>query len=252
MTKLVFDIGGTNTRIAPVTEEGIGDVTKHHTPQDPYELLSYLEQYGDVDAVAGGFAGIINEEGEIASSTNLSHWQGFRLRDEIASALSARAFVHNDAELAALGEALYGAGNGYKTVAYIGLGTGIGTARIVDGHIQAHSSDGAMRYGVITLSDNTTLEERVGGAALMKAFGKEPKDLPRSVWEEGAPLLQEAIQNAITQWSPDVVVLGGSLMNEENGFRLTDATPQGIEVPVLTAVLKDNAGLWGARALLSY
>ncbi len=249
MSTLVFDIGGTYTRAALLTKEGIGDVRHMRTPAEPAEAVRQLASFEGVAKVVGGFAGVI-EDGVILYSTNLPQWDGFRLAAELEDALGASARVENDAELAGLGEAVFGAGKGKGVVAYIGLGTGVGTARVVDGVVEKHSSEGEARLSVITLSDGTTLEERVGGHSLEKRFGAHPKDLSPDVWIELAPLLAEGVQNAVREWQPDVVVLGGSLMNEENGFQLSRITEALLDdgVAVVKAELGDAAGLWGARA----
>lgn len=254
MNTLVFDIGGTNMRTALLTKEGIGEVTRHKTPEDPYDILSYFEQYGDVDRVVGCFAGILDDEGRVVSSTNRASWKGFAFSEEIGRSLQAEVVIRNDAELAGLGEAVYGAGKGYTSVAYLCFGTGVGTALIRSGAIEPHSSDGAARYGIITLTDNTTLEERMGGHALTETYRKPLAELPRSVWEERTPFLVEGVMNAVHQWSPDVVILGGSLIDEEDGFRMHDIESLARErfnimIPILRASLKDESGLWGAKAL---
>lgn len=250
MSTLVFDIGGTYTRAALLTKEGIGDVTHMRTPVEPAEAVRQLSSFEGVSKVVGGFAGVV-EDGIVLYSTNLPQWDGFRLAVELEDALGAPARVENDAELAALGEAVYGAGKGKSVVAYIGLGTGVGTAHVVDGVVEPHSSEGEARLSIITLSDGTTLEERVGGHSLEKRFGAHPKDLSPQVWIELAPLVAEGVRNAVREWEPDVVVLGGSLMNEENGFQLSriQEALANDSIVVVKAELGDAAGLWGARAL---
>lgn len=244
MSTFVFDIGGTTTRTAFLTNDGVGEVTRAPTPQKPEEAVAYLVAKADgAQRFVGCVAGIVDAEGNVVASTNLPLWNGFPLQNS----LSIAGVLVNDAELAALGEAQYGAGKGYGRVAYIGLGTGVGTALIVNGLIQEHSSDGSARMSVIMLADGSTLEERVGGHSLMDEFHKPPHDLPESFWKEHTPLLVEAVGNAVALWSPDVVVLAGSLMNAPQGFDVADVLDVG--VPVVRATLKDESALWGARAL---
>lgn len=251
MMTLLFDIGGTNTRASVSAGEGLGEVMHWKTPASAIEAIERLASLGPVDRAAGGIAAILEEGNIVGQPTNLQGWQAFPFGHELTSALRVPVLVRNDAELAALGEATYGAGKGYRSIAYIGIGTGVGTARIVDGVIEPHSSDGEARFSTITLSDDTTLEERVGGHALTALYGVEPKQLAREIWDSLTPLVAEGVRNAIERWSPNAIILGGSLMNEDNGFRLEDIRQSvgKTEVSIHRATLRDEAGLWGALAL---
>jgi glucokinase len=59
--------------------------------------------------------------------------------------------VDNDANAAALAEALWGAGRGYRNVFYATLGTGIGTGIIFDGHIYHGRTGAAAEGGHVTI-----------------------------------------------------------------------------------------------------
>jgi hypothetical protein len=91
-------------------------------------------------------------------------------------------------------------------------------------------------------------------------FGKEPKDLPREVYEAMAPLLATGLYNTMLHWVPDVLILGGSLMNEENGYRFEsiksflDNIPRPLPTlpPLRLSALGDDSNLYGARALLNF
>lgn len=252
---LAFDIGATNLRVAIMEADGVGRIVHTHTPADPSEaietLATLVEELGSPESVRGGVAAVV-ENGMIISSTNLPAWTGFHFAELLSARLHASVEIINDAELAALGEALYGAGKGMRTVGYIGIGTGVGTALVRDGMIVEHSSDGTARDTIIALSTGGTLEERIGGHALSATFGKPPAELTTEIWDELTPLLVEGIQNAIRLWSPDLVVLGGSLLNDMNGFRVAEVVRElaDASVPVLPAVFGDSSGLNGARALL--
>ena len=250
MSSLVFDIGGTNMRSAFVVADGFVGIEHTKTPKDPREAVRILSERGAVDVAVGGIAGIITLHGDVTNATNLPSWNEFPFDTELEKALNAPVTVVNDAELAALGEATYGAGSGYARVAYIGLGTGVGTALVVQGVIEPGTSNGEGRAGVMTLSDGTWLEDYVGGRALTQKYQTEPKDLPRNVWDELTPALAQTITSMLAKWEPTAVVLCGSLMNEENGFRMEDVKGAvgKTDVAILRGTLKDEAGLWGARA----
>ena len=258
---IAFDIGGTHMRIAEVGPEGIGRVVDVPTPGEPAIALDAFAETvhalgGTLEHVAGGVPGIVHD-GVLSEATHLPRWNGTYITRELEERLGVPVTVINDAELAALGEATYGAGKGKRIVGYLGLGTGIGTCCVIDGKVVSHTSNGAGRSSVLTLSDGSWLEDRIGGQALTLQYEISPEKLPRATWDTLTPLLAEAIANALFCWSPDVLVLGGSLMNDENGFRFADvlsaltAAHAADTSRVVRATLGDASGLQGARSLLA-
>jgi len=257
MKDLGCDIGGTSMRVAELLEGEVGIVLRSATPAEPdaavSELVGLAEKIAP-DGIARIFCGIaarLTDDGAVRTATNLPLWNGFPFAAEVGKALAAQTVVINDAELDALGEAWYGAGKGFRSVAYLGLGTGIGTAYVIDGIVEPGSSEGEVRAQVITLSSGASFEELSGGRSLLKHYEVRPEELPREVWNDLTPLLAECIRNAITLWAPDVLVLGGSLMNEETAYRLEDVERElgTIEIPIRRAALGDKSGLYGALAL---
>ncbi len=254
--KIGFDIGASQMRVALLEENDVSHVIRAATPEDPEEAVRIFLQLvkkigpGRVESAAGGLAAIV-QDGVVEFSTNLPHWKGYAFERKLSEALKAPVTLINDAELAALGEATYGAGKGYANVGYLGLGTGVGTALVRDGKIEPHSSDTTVRVTIITLSRGGTLEELLGGRSLHARYGKPPALLDRAVWKELTVMLAEGISNMDRIWTPDVIVLGGSLMNEENGFSLREvhrALPNQ-SILLLKAYFADSAGLNGARVL---
>lgn len=257
--KIGFDIGGTHMRIAEIMTDGIGAVYDLPTPEEPEAALDAFAAAAHglsvhVEAAFGGIPGVV-KDGMLFEATHLPAWNGLDFAHELEKRIEAPVTVVNDAELAALGEATYGAGAGKRVVAYLGLGTGIGTCCVIDGRVVPHTSNGAGRSTVLLLSDGTWLEDRIGGHALTEQYRQSPEDLPRSVWDARTPLLAEGIANALFAWSPDVLVLAGSLVNDLNGFRFTDVIAalehaHATDTSRITlAHFDDTSGLQGARAL---
>jgi glucokinase len=255
MSRIVFDIGATHMRIAELNGEGIGAVADAPTPKLPEAAI---EEFARIarrivpipEGAIGGVPSIVTN-GVMSGATNLPAWEGFDFGSALHARLSAPVIVRNDAELCGLGEAVYGAGKGYRTVAYLGVGSGVGTARIIDGVIEEHSSEGPARLSIIALSDGQTLEQRIGGISLTHRYGHAPAALSRTVWDELTRYLLEGIANAKRVWEPDLVVLGGSLMSEADGFRMNDIIgmlPMNSPA-VRKGTLGNTAGLYGARAL---
>jgi glucokinase len=84
--------------------------------------------------------------GVVINPPNLPCWRNFPLAAELAKIYSVPVKIDNDANAAALAEARWGAGRGYRNVFYGCIGTGIGTGIVFDGHIY-HGRTGAAAEG---------------------------------------------------------------------------------------------------------
>jgi glucokinase len=267
MSTLLFDIGGTTMRMAHGNQsenaDTIENVKKIPTPEDPNEAIAALAEYakniavnGNVESACGGIAGIITD-GVIISSPNLPTWNGFNFSDALHKALGVLTHILNDAEAAAIGEATYGAGKNYSHVAYIGIGTGVGGANVVDKKLASHAHGFEPGRQILDIETGETFEQLVSGGSLEKRYGLEAKELPREIYEDYTPILAAGLLNILVDWSPEVLVLGGSLMNETNGYRIEEvrAALAGMsDVSVLLAdivhsELGDENGLYGALAM---
>ena len=176
-------------------------------------------------------------------------------------------FLENDAAIAGLGEAVFGAGKGLEIIAYHTVSTGVGGAKIENGDID-HVSAGFEPGHQILDIDRTilgedivpTLENLVSGTAVELRFGTKPYDIPQSdvLWNELAEYLAQGLRNTILYWSPDVIVLGGSMIIGNPRIEIdvirkctVDALDGFVPAPLITtAKLGDEAGLYGGMALL--
>ena len=86
------------------------------------------------------------ETGIIINPPNLPCWRNFPLAMKIAQIYGVPVKIDNDANGAALAEARWGAGRGYRNVFYITIGTGFGTGIVLDGNIY-HGRTGAAGEG---------------------------------------------------------------------------------------------------------
>lgn len=227
---ILFDIGGTKMRIA-VSDGGrhLGQHKITPTPTDFKEgietfaaTVSELTQGATIQGAAGGVAGMYDKEkGELLRALHLHGWEHKPLKESIEKVLGASVFIENDSALAGLGEALYGAGRGHRIVAYFTVSTGVGGVRIVDSRIDAsvlgfepghHIIDfeGAVSPDVNPLG---TLEDFISGSAFKRRFRVEPTESEeKAVWEELAEQLAVGLFNSVMFWSPEVIVLGGSMI----------------------------------------
>jgi glucokinase len=84
--------------------------------------------------------------GVIINPPNLPIWHNYPLAEEMRRVYNVPIRVDNDANAAALAEAKWGAGRGYRNFFYATVGTGIGTGIILDGRI-FHGKTGAAAEG---------------------------------------------------------------------------------------------------------
>ena len=259
-TLALCDVGGTKTRTAHVRGEELVDVHVEKTREHPMEgvaRIAHLMQTsaweGGLSAVVGCIAGHVGKEGVLSDARNLQQWQGIHIVEELRRALGVPVHLINDAQCVGLGEALMGAGKGAHTLVYITVSTGVGGARIVEGEIDFSAGDFAV--GRIAVGDGD-LESMISGTAVKKRFGVEPWDYAsREGREVLADILAEGLKEVVGRWSPDTIVLGGSMMvGEKNTIpldRVTHTLQGFLDTPHMPklrlAALGDVGGLHGAR-----
>ncbi len=121
-----------------------------------------------IEAVGVGFGGPVNwRTGKINRSHQLAGWSEFALADWLRSQTGTEVFVDNDANVAALGEALRGAGAGLNPVGYVTLGSGVGGGLVTEGRIYHGAIPGEAEIGHLRLDrSGTTIESRCAGWAV--------------------------------------------------------------------------------------
>lgn len=263
---IVFDIGGTTMRVATSeTGDNLDRIKKEDTPSDGTEglekLISIIEKLtsdSDIDSIIGGIAGV-SKSGLIKYSPNLPGWNDLHLANLLGDYFDVGVSIYNDADLGALGEAKYGAGEDATIVSYITVGTGVGGGRVIDEEIDSHFVGFEPGHQIIT-AEGDTLESLVSGSSVEAKYGRHPKDITdESVWDELSEILAQGLANTILHWSPEILVLGGSMVVNDDAYIIDDLyerVDQLItvlpELPTFTkAELLDDAGLYGALATLS-
>jgi glucokinase len=112
-----------------------------------------LLHQSDIDRsqIAGvgiGFGGPVNDATRtIIKSHQIEGWDDFPFADWIADMLGWPAILGNDADVAGLAEALFGAGKGLSPIFYITIGSGIGGGLIINGEIYRGCGRGAAEIG---------------------------------------------------------------------------------------------------------
>lgn len=206
-----------------------------------------------------GIAGLISSDRQVLlRSPHLRGWEKKNIVSAFGQALGAPVRFENDVALGALGEAQSGAGVGASIVAYLAVGTGVGGARIVDGRIDRAALGFEIGHQLLGIDANAPeWEALVSGSGLAQRYGKPPPEITDpAVWNECADHFAHGLYNTILHWSPERVVLGGSLFNSHAiPLEHVQTTLRSIaralpEIPdIRLAALGDRSGLYGALAL---
>ncbi|TAL49010.1 ROK family protein [Patescibacteria group bacterium] len=271
---ILFDIGGTKSRIAASTTlDMFNDPVVFDTPKLYSQGIVILKQKGlelsrgqTIHAIAGGIAGPCSrKECMLIASPNLPDWVGKPIKRELEETFHAPVYVENDAAMVGLGEAHSGAGRGFGVVVYITVSTGVGGARIVSGKIDERVVGFEPGHQIVDMDKTVVpealgvdLESMIGGRWVEERTGKKPFEITdEAFWDKLARILAVGLNNTIVHWSPDVVILGGSMMNkigvplDKVEAHLRQVVKIYPELPALRrSELGDLGGLYGALAYL--
>jgi glucokinase len=111
-------------------------------------LASAPPPAGGVEGVGVGSPGLIDPvRGVVVLCTNIPNLTRFPLRDELSRAIGLPVEMQNDANAAAVGELLFGAGRGARNLIVLMLGTGVGGGVIADGHLLSGADNAAAELG---------------------------------------------------------------------------------------------------------
>lgn len=261
---LVFEVGGSKTRIGFSSDGKILDSSQIlSTPSDFNQIIPVLRDTAQIlsagkkiISIAGGVPGVLDQtKGVLITAPHLQKWVGQPLKETLQNILGAQVFLENDAALGGLGEAILGSGVGKKIVAYLTIGTGIGGARIVEGRIDDNALGFEPGHQIID-PEGLEFEQYISGPTLEKEYGKPPERISDSiVWDEAAKRLALGLTNTIVHWSPNVVVLGGGLMEKIPLERVRLHLGQYLKIfptapEIAKAKLGEFAGLHGALEIL--
>ena len=238
------------------------------------------------------------KKGIVRRSPNLTFLDGYPFRDRMESLTKARVFVGHDVQAALYGEYRLGAAKKATHVVGVWLGTGVGGAMIIDGRIHLGATGSAGDIGNYLLSafdisidsprkfvlDGVASRTAIAGeAAALAAKHKAPSlkndvgtdvndirasDIAKSIKngdksvkklvKSRANIVGAALSNLVDFINPDVVVLGGGLVEAMPQLMRTEvrkaisahAAPKAARAArVVTAKLSRHAGTIGAARL---
>jgi glucokinase len=223
------DLGGTSTKVGIVDKNGkIHKKTEVDTLANggPDIIIHQIEK--GIDFIIKGFekdiAGIgigspgvvIKKKGTVENPPNFSNWKKVHLGRIIEKKYNINTFVENDANAAAIGELIFGAGVGMKNFIMITLGTGVGGGIIINRKIYRGETGAAGELGHIIINANGNacncggkgcVETYVGCNYLIERVSKELQDHPES-------RIFEILDNNLEHLSPKIIN-GAALAGDE-------------------------------------
>ncbi|MDO5753357.1 polyphosphate--glucose phosphotransferase [Arthrobacter sp.] len=183
-------------------------------------------------AVGVAFPAIIRQ-GIACSAANISvEWIGQKVEILLEEALQRTVHVINDADAAGLAETSHGAGKGHKgAVLVLTLGTGIGSALMINGNLVPNLELGHLEIGGLKAETTTS------------AVARENEGLS---WNEYTSRLQRYLLHIEFLFSPDLIVIGGGISVRHEEF-----LPQiRLATPIRPAQLHNSAGVIGAAQIV--
>jgi len=271
----LVDIGGTKLAAAAAVSGGLRNARRVPTQlNDPVGALTQLiDSVLDAEhpeaigiSVPGPFD---RDAGALLDPPGMPPaWHGLRLRDELARRYDCPVAVENDANCAALAEALSGAGRGARTVVYFTVSTGIGTGIVRDGVLWTGRQDTEGGHQVLWpewtggppchCGGAGCLETLASGLAIERRFGARGENLDDpAAWEDVGRWLGLGTVNAIALLDPDVVIFGGGVCASWKRFapslQATVAFHLRLQTvpPITLGSLGEERSLLGALALVT-
>ena len=249
---LGVEIGGTKLQVGVGLGEGsIVELVRRDVDrtagaygilQQLAEVLPTLASRYPIARVGVGFGGPIDPAaGHTITSHQIAGWDDYPLAAWIRERVGLLAQLGNDADLAALAEARFGAGRGSDPVFYITVGTGIGggfvrRGELHVGHGPAAAEIGHLRPGPTAVDPHDTVESIASGLAIERAaavLADDPvfkslggrritaRELAEAAQSGHAPsklildrattTLGWAVAQVVTLLSPEIVVIGGGV-----------------------------------------
>src|SRR5688572_19579352 len=200
-TFLGIEIGGTKLQI--VQGDGAGRIERRWRANVDKErggagileqLREGIEQLSSspdsgCGGVAVGFGGPVDRAaGRVRVSHQIPGWEDFPLRQWLEDLTGGPVVLENDANTAALGEALRGAGQGHDPVFYVTLGSGVGGGLVAGGSIYHGAAPGEAEFGHLRLDrDGATVESRCSGWAVDARLRRLATEEPTSFLARSLP-----------------------------------------------------------------
>jgi glucokinase len=212
------DIGGSKTLIAVLNDDGvIVERQKIPTPSSYDELLIEsskviaVQKFKDFRAAGIAAPGMVDRREGIGLNFGSLPWTNVPIQADFEKLLACPVVVENDANLAALSEAMLLPD--YEKVLYVTISTGIGTGFVVNRTISSMYADAEGGQMPLEYKGKMTVwEDFASGRAIVNRFGKQAVDLDdEKAWRRLAHDWAQGFIALIAIMQPDIIVIGGSV-----------------------------------------
>ncbi|MCW3080626.1 ROK family protein [Segetibacter sp.] len=224
------------------------------------EGIQNLLQRNNACAIGVGFGGPVDwKTGSIQLSHQIEGWGNFNMKTWLQELTGLPVAIDNDANTAALAEAIHGCGKGYNSVFYMTIGSGIGGGMIINEKIYHGRTPGEVEIGHLRLNKSgVTLEAQCSGWAVNKKIKEHIATHPgcrlATLYKNSGapeatlltPALQEkdadaiaivnqladdisfALSHVVHLFNPHIIVIGGglSLLKEHLRLPVAEKLPQ--------------------------
>ncbi|HRD02985.1 MAG TPA: ROK family protein [Candidatus Saccharicenans sp.] len=290
-----FDLGGTQLKYGVIEAGGrLAFKNKVPSPPDINHLMTLIgsiwkeleNKFGRKIKAAGfGFAGFYSlARKRILYSPNYQALNNFPLVPHLKKIIPVPFFIHNDANLAAFGEYIFGRGQQTQSLVFLTIGTGVGSGLILAGELWQGRGGFAGELGHITVNHeglrcncgNTgCLETEVSAPALVRNYlnfsGKKEERLTakdvylraragdeaaRKSFDRSGYFLGIGLSIVINLLNPENIIIGGGVMDAGRWLlspAIKEAKKRSIGESfslcrIEKASLGNDAGLMGAAA----
>lgn len=300
MYRIGVDLGGTNMAAGLIKNKKI--VKKLSVPTNSgraaEDIIADMAQLcrrlitdtgaNDIEAIGIGSPGVVDvKNGVVKNAVNVSP-QPIEARKIMAKYFDIPVYVGNDADCAAVGEAVCGASAGYDTSVMVTLGTGVGGGIIINGKLFSGCAGGGGEIGHMSICAEDGIvckcgrtgcfEQYASTSALIRMMKEkigEDKDIDGryifdlahkgdqtalEVLDRYRFYLSEGLANIINIFQPQVLVVGGGISAQ--GEFLLSPVRKAVEEKILThdgAITKivkaqtdNDAGIIGAAYIKDF
>lgn len=246
------DVGGTNTRVALIDEtmklvERVQFSTDVNEPSVTLDKIASTIKSFDKEICGIGLScpGPLDLiKGKILETPNLKgKWHNYNVSEVLSEKSGYPVYLENDANLAALAEAVIGQGKDCRYVQFLTVSTGLGSGQVIDKeiYIGAHGfahevanvclwQDGPTHGtiypgGVEAICSGTAITSRAQKAGLEVAHAGEVNELAKAgnqiaedIMNDAKEYLANMCAALIAITDPEIIILGGSVALKIDGF----------------------------------
>lgn len=298
-----IDLGGTKVRMLSYDyqeKKFLKFVKKHvvHSEDVQVEmeqnvlcLIDYICESNKPAKLAGiglAIAALFDRtSGVITEWPNNSLWTGFPIKSYLEQYYKVPVILEDDANAATVGEQLFGAGKGNKSMMYVTVSTGIGCGVIIQDKLITGDHGWAGELGHIKVTEEKVqctckatgcLQAVASGPAMLRDFRQTMKKKDtysdglvlddvvqlaykdnldaKEIFTKAGKYIGDAIANAVMLFDVPIVVLGGGVMNAGDIIwlpiknQVEHSLQKKRRVSVICSEMNDRSGVIGALALI--